>query len=70
MKEKRALLSIWAVAGQVGFAIAVPIVGLTLLGIYADRMFSTTPLFIIIGIIVSIPVAILVVRNLIRRSLS
>ena len=46
-------MNVWAIAGEVGFIIAIPLVVLVLLGIKADRYFGTTPLFIIIGMVLS-----------------
>ena len=41
-------------AWEMGYLIAVPLVGSALLGRYLDRTFATAPLFLILGIIIAI----------------
>ena len=57
--------------GQIGYAIALPIVGGGLLGGYIDRRLSSYPkatlLFILLGVIVSITGFIETIRELMRQ---
>lgn len=46
-------LNVWAIASELGFIIAIPLVLLILGGVKADRYFNTTPLFIIIAILIA-----------------
>ncbi len=43
-------------AWQLGFIIAIPLVVFVFLGFLADKFFSTRPLFLIAGILVSIAI--------------
>lgn len=43
-----------SLASQLGFMIAIPLVGFLLLGLYLDRRFDTLPIFTIFCIIFSI----------------
>jgi ATP synthase protein I len=49
-KEFRA----WALAGELGYTIAVPIVALALLGRIADKYLNTSPWLLLTGIVLSI----------------
>lgn len=44
----------WALAGELGFTIAIPIIALALLGRLADRYFGTAPWLLLAGILISI----------------
>ncbi|MBI4034014.1 MAG: AtpZ/AtpI family protein [Candidatus Brennerbacteria bacterium] len=44
-------------AWELGYTIAIPLVGLALLGRFLDKSFGTSPLFLLIGIFVSILVS-------------
>ena len=52
-KEFRA----WALAGELGYTIAIPIVILALLGRLADKAWGTAPWIMLLGIILSIVVS-------------
>lgn len=58
--------------GEVGFTIALPIVGGALVGTYADRMWSTYPKatlsFIFIGIVISVVGFVRTIQEIIRKS--
>lgn len=56
-------------AASLGFQIAVPLVGLTLLGRWLDVKFASSPLFLLIGVGVSIGVSSLVLMVTIKRIL-
>lgn len=43
-----------ALAWELGYTIALPLVGLALLGRFIDNYFGTSPIFLFVGIIVSI----------------
>lgn len=57
MKNKKYFWSSLKLAGELGYTIAIPLVVLGLLGRYMDRIFETSPLFLIIGILFSIIVS-------------
>ncbi|HEY9584914.1 MAG TPA: AtpZ/AtpI family protein [Candidatus Paceibacterota bacterium] len=44
----------WALAGELGYTIAIPIVILALLGRVADKAWGTAPWLMLLGIILSI----------------
>jgi F0F1-type ATP synthase assembly protein I len=46
-------VNVWALAGEVGFIIALPLVILVLVGVKLDTYLGTTPLFIILGMILA-----------------
>lgn len=46
-------LNVWAIVSELGFMIAIPLVVLVVIGVRLDRYFNTTPLFIIIAILVA-----------------
>lgn len=46
--------SLWETAWELGYTIAVPIVGLALLGRWADKSFDTAPWLLITGIALSV----------------
>ena len=58
--SKKNIKSFYAlsIAWQLGFLIILPISGFLLLGFYIDKFFNTQPLFIIIGLFISIVVTI------------
>ena len=45
-------------AWQLGFIVAIPIAGFLLLGFFADKKIGTSPLFVILGIILGITITI------------
>ena len=47
-------IKVWALAGELGYTIAIPIVFFALAGRFADRTFGTTPWLLIVGILISI----------------
>lgn len=52
MKEKRKIYYIIAIGGQITVLLVGPVVFCLLLGLWLDSFFHTTPLLIIIGVIV------------------
>ncbi|MBU3978897.1 AtpZ/AtpI family protein [Patescibacteria group bacterium] len=52
MKEKRKIYYIIAICGQVTVMLVGPVVGCLLLGLWLDSIFHTSPLFIIIGVVI------------------
>lgn len=61
------VVRIWALAGEVGLLIVIPLLVLLLLGIRVDRAADTTPLFIIIGLLVAFTISTIAVARKIRR---
>jgi F0F1-type ATP synthase assembly protein I len=60
-------LNVWALAGELGFIIALPLVLLVLLGVKADAYFGTTPLFIIAGMILSAVASTISIARKVKR---
>lgn len=48
------ILAMLGIVWTIGFMVAVPLVGLVLLGRYADKSFNSSPLFFLIGVVASI----------------
>lgn len=44
----------WALAGELGYTIAIPIVIFALLGRFADKTLGTSPWLLLLGILISI----------------
>lgn len=61
------LLNVWAIAGEVGLIIALPLVGLLLLGIKVDKRLNTTPLFIMVALVSSMVISTVAIARKIRR---
>ncbi|MBI2484222.1 AtpZ/AtpI family protein [Candidatus Uhrbacteria bacterium] len=61
------MLSMLGIVWTIGFLVAVPLVGLALLGRYADALLSSSPLFFLIGVVISIIISsILVFRKTVQ----
>jgi len=54
-----------AVGLELGFAVAIPLVGFLLFGLWLDRTIGTTPLFMIIFLLVGLAAVVVEVRYLI-----
>lgn len=54
-----------AVGLELGFAIAVPLVGFLLFGLWLDRRIGTTPLFMIVFLLVGLAAVVIEVKQLI-----
>ncbi len=67
LSGKRSDNTMWrmiGVAWELGYLIALPLVGLALLGKFVDRLLGTSPLFLLIGILAAIVLStIIVVRK-------
>lgn len=46
-------LAVWTLAGELGLLLSVPLIIAVPLGVTLDRSFGTTPLFIIIGLVLA-----------------
>ena len=56
-KSRIELFSAWALASELGFIVAIPIVIFALLGRFADTYFNTSPWLLLLGVIVSIAIS-------------
>ena len=54
LKKKSKEFSVLGIAWNVGYMIAIPIIFYTVAGVYIDRTFGTSPLFIVIALILSV----------------
>jgi F0F1-type ATP synthase assembly protein I len=61
------LINVWGLAGEIGFILALPLVILVMLGVKADTYFGTTPLFIIVGMLVSMIISAIAITRKVRR---
>ncbi|OGY36631.1 MAG: hypothetical protein A3I08_01225 [Candidatus Andersenbacteria bacterium RIFCSPLOWO2_02_FULL_46_11] len=66
-KPAAPLLQVWSLAGELALVIVIPLLVLILIGIRLDRWAGTTPLFIIIGLLVSFSVSIIAIARKIKR---
>ncbi len=57
-----------SLSGELGLIIAIPLVVLVLIGIKLDRVFSTFPLFTVIGMLLSLTVSSLVIARKIKEA--
>ncbi len=53
--------------GELGFVIAVPLLAAIVAGIWVDKKFSTTPLFMIVGILLAITVSTITIGRKIKQ---
>lgn len=51
------VMAMLGIVWTIGFMVAVPLVGFALLGKYADTAFGSSPLFFLIGVVLSIIVS-------------
>ncbi len=65
-KEDIRQLNLVSLALELGFSIAIPIVGLALLGRFADRYFNTSPVLLLVGIILSMFVSVALIYRKVR----
>lgn len=56
-------------AWELGYAIALPIVGFVLAGKFADQFFDTAPWLLFSGLIVSLPASFLVLYRKVKKFL-
>lgn len=59
-KEKEKSEKPWSavsLAWELGYSIAVPLVGLALVGRFLDKKFESSPWFLLIGILISITIS-------------
>ncbi|HEY4499184.1 MAG TPA: AtpZ/AtpI family protein [Candidatus Paceibacterota bacterium] len=52
-KESERAFSAWALAFELGWQIAIPLVLFALLGRYADRYFDTSPWLLVVGVVIA-----------------
>ena len=60
------LIYAFAVAGQLGFSIILPLAGFIFLGVLLDKKLNTFPNFIIVGLFIGLIVAIYETNKLIK----
>ena len=51
--EQEKVFSAWALAWELGWQIAIPLVAFALLGRFADKYFGTTPWLLLVGVILA-----------------
>lgn len=60
-------LNVWALAGEIGFLLSLPLVILVPLAVKLDRALGTLPLFIIGSLLLSMIISTIAVTRKIRR---
>ncbi len=61
-------INLWSLAGELGIKLALPLVVFMLIGIKVDHALHTTPLFIILGILLAMATSVYFVYDLIKRA--
>lgn len=67
-KSSSKLLYTTGVALQLGFSIAIPLVVFILLGLWVDKRLGTLPLFVILGVILSLVVTVYEMWQIIKST--
>lgn len=62
-------LKFWSLAWEMGFIIAVPIIMLALLGRLLDKTFLTSPLFLLVGILLAMIVTGILIWKKIKNTI-
>lgn len=63
-------VNMWALAGEIGLLLALPLVILVPLAVKIDRALSTLPLFILGSLILSLVISTLAVARKVKRARS
>lgn len=66
-KPNNNIFYLFGLLGQIGFVIAIPVAALAYLGAMADKKFSTSPLFILLGIFLSMIISGLSICKMIKK---
>ncbi len=66
-REKVSAINMWAMSGEIGWKITIPLVVLVILGIKIDKILGTTPLFIILGMILALVISGIAIARMIKR---
>lgn len=61
------VLNLWALSGEIGIILALPLVVLIIAGVKLDKYLGTTPLFIILAMIVSAVSSTILIARKIKR---
>jgi len=61
--------SVWQLAWELGYTIAIPIVLFALLGRWADEKLSSSPWLLLVGIIISILISSLLIYQRVKKLL-
>lgn len=65
--EKSTVILLFTIAADTTWRMFVPIIGGTIVGVWADNSFATKPLWTIAGVVVGVVVATLLVRQQMRK---
>lgn len=60
-------LSVWAIASEIGVILAVPLVVFVFIGAKLDALWGTTPLCILIGMVIAGSVSVVAITRKIKR---
>lgn len=61
------MVKVWALAGELGLLIVIPLLILLFIGIWLDRLAGTKPLFIIVGLALSFITSTVVIARKIQE---
>ena len=60
-------LNLLALTGEIGWKLALPLLVMMLIGIKLDRAYHTTPLFMLLGMALSLSTSIILIGRMIAR---
>jgi hypothetical protein len=66
---KKSLLFSLSLFGQIGFGVAIPLVGLGLLGRYLDGKFHTGHILVITGIVLAVIITFLYLKKVVEEAI-
>jgi F0F1-type ATP synthase assembly protein I len=66
---KKALLFSLSLFGQIGFGVAIPLVGLGLLGRYLDNKWQTGPYLFLVGIVLAVIITFFYLKKIVREAI-
>lgn len=58
---------LWALAWEMGYTIAIPLVAFALLGRFADKYFDSSPLFLLIGMLLAIAASTVILMRKMKK---
>lgn len=59
--------NLWAISGEIGLNLAIPLLIFMLIGIKIDKALNTTPLFMLAGILLSASISSYLIYRMIKR---
>lgn len=66
---KKSLIFAFGLIGQIGFATALPLVVLGMLGRYLDRHWGTSPYLFLLGLVIGTVIVYFTLRKIVREAM-